>query len=171
MQREWGIIILVCTMTVFISHIWTFLKRYFLYLHFKCYPHSSFSLKTPYPMHSPPTHQPTHSHILVLGLPYTGASNLHRTKDLSSHWCPTTLSSATYAVGGLSMYTLWLVVYSLLTLGSLVCSYCCSSYGAANLVRSLGPFSSSSIEDPVLSPMVGCEHPLLYLSDTGRSLM
>ena len=36
--------------------------------------------------------------------------------------------------------------------GVLVSSYCCSSYGAAS---SFGPFSSSSIGDLVLSPMIG----------------
>jgi hypothetical protein len=30
------------------------------------------------------------------------------------------------------------------------------------------PFSNSSIGDPVLSPMDGCESPLLYFSGTGR---
>jgi hypothetical protein len=33
----------------------------------------------------------------------------------------------------------------------------------------LGPFSSSSIGDPVLSPIVGWEHLPLYLSGTGRA--
>ena len=28
---------------------------------------------------------PTHSHLTALAFPYTGASNLHRTKGLSSH--------------------------------------------------------------------------------------
>jgi hypothetical protein len=51
----------------------------------------------------------------------------------------------------------------------LVGSHCCSSYGAENPFISLGPFSSSFIGDPVLSPMDGCEHPLLYLSGTGRA--
>jgi hypothetical protein len=51
----------------------------------------------------------------------------------------------------------------------LISSYCCFSYEAANPFISLGPFSSSSIRDPVLSPMVGCEHPPLYLSGTGRA--
>jgi hypothetical protein len=54
-------------------------------------------------------------------------------------------------------------------LGLLVGSYCCSSYGAANPISSLGPFSSSSIGNPVLSPMDGCEPPLLYLSGTGSA--
>jgi hypothetical protein len=51
--------------------------------------------------------------------------------------------------------------------GILVSSYCCSSYGAANPFSSLGPFSSSFIGDPALSPMVGCDHPPLYLSGNG----
>jgi hypothetical protein len=51
----------------------------------------------------------------------------------------------------------------------LVSSYCCSSYGAANPFNFLGPFSSSFIGDPVLSPMDGYEHPLLYFSGTGRA--
>ena len=41
------------------------------------------------------------------------------------------------------------------SLGVLVGSYCFSSYGAPKPFSSLGPFSSSSIGDPVLSPMVG----------------
>jgi hypothetical protein len=52
---------------------------------------------------------------------------------------------------------------------TLVSSYCCSSYGAANLFSSLGTFSSSCIGDHVLHPMDGCEHPPLYLSGTGRA--
>ena len=48
-------------------------------------------------------------------------------------------------------------------------SYCCSSYGAANPFSSLDTFSSSFFGDPVLHPMDGCEHPLLYLSGTGRA--
>jgi hypothetical protein len=52
--------------------------------------------------------------------------------------------------------------------GVLVGSHCCSSYGAANPFSSLGHFSSSSIGDPLLSPMDGYEPPLLYFSGTGR---
>jgi hypothetical protein len=48
----------------------------------------------------------------------------------------------------------------------LVSSYCGSSYGATNPFISLGPFSNF-VGDPVLHPMYGCEHPLLYLSGTG----
>jgi hypothetical protein len=42
-------------------------------------------------------------------------------------------------------------------------------YGDGNSFNSLGPFSSSFIGDPVLSPMDGCDHPPLYLSGTGRA--
>jgi hypothetical protein len=48
------------------------------------------------------------------------------------------------------------------------CSYCCSSYGSADPFSCLGTFSSSFTGDPVLSPVNGSEHLLLYLSDTGR---
>jgi hypothetical protein len=44
--------------------------------------------------------------------------------------------------------------------GVLASSYCCSFYGTT-LFISLGPFSSSSIGEPVLSPMVGCKHSFL----------
>jgi hypothetical protein len=53
--------------------------------------------------------------------------------------------------------------------GVLASLYCCSSYRATNPFRSLGPFSSSFIGDSMLNPMDGCEHPLLYLSGTGRA--
>ena len=71
-----------------------------------------------------------------------------------------------------SAYHVYSLVGSLVpgALGFLVGSYCCfSSYGATNPFSSLGTFSSSFIGDPVLRPMDGCEHPLLYLSGTGRA--
>jgi hypothetical protein len=54
--------------------------------------------------------------------------------------------------------------------GGRVSSYCCSFYWVANPFRSLGPFSSSLIGDPVFSPMVECGHPPLYLSGTVKPL-
>jgi hypothetical protein len=51
----------------------------------------------------------------------------------------------------------------------LVSSYYSSSYGAANPFSSFGTFSSSFIGDSMLSPMDGCDHPLLYFSDTSRA--
>ena len=76
--------------------------RYFLYLHFKKFPLSRSPLWEP-PIPSPLPlplwrcpHSPTQSRLPALTSPYTGASNPHRTKGLSSHWCPTRPSSATY---------------------------------------------------------------------------
>jgi hypothetical protein len=57
----------------------------------------------------------------------------------------------------------WLSPWELWGVGVLIGWYCCSSYVVANSFSSLGPFSNSSIGDPVLSPMVGCEHLPLYL--------
>ena len=51
----------------------------------------------------------------------------------------------------------------------LVGRYCCSSYGVANPFSSLGPFSNSSNRDPLLSSMVGFQHPPLYLSGSGKA--
>jgi hypothetical protein len=44
-------------------------------------------------------HPPTHSRLPTMAFPYTVASSLHRTKDLSSHWCLTRPSSANYEAG------------------------------------------------------------------------
>ena len=54
-------------------------------------------------------------------------------------------------------------------MGVLFNSYCCFSYVAANPFISLGPLSSSFIGDLLLSPMDGCEHPLMYLSGIGNA--
>jgi hypothetical protein len=51
--------------------------------------------------------------------------------------------------------------------GVVVSSYCCSHYRVEDPFSSLGTFSSSSIGVPVFHPIDDCEHPLLYLSDTG----
>ena len=53
--------------------------------------------------------------------------------------------------------------------GCLVGWYCCSSYGFANPFSSFSPFSNSSVQDPVLSSLVGCDHPPPYLSGSGRA--
>ena len=74
--------------------------------------------QTPYPILPLPAsmrvlpHPPNHSCLPALAFPYTAASRLHRTKGLSSHWCPTKQSSVTYVAGamGCSMCTLWLVL-------------------------------------------------------------
>jgi hypothetical protein len=105
-------------------------------------------------------HPPNHSHLPTLHSPTLGhLSSLHRTKDLSFHWCMTRPSSATYAAG--AMCTPLLMALSLGVLGgrgegSPVGWHGCSSYGVANPFNSFSPFSNSSIRDPTLSPMVGC---------------
>jgi hypothetical protein len=48
--------------------------------------------------------------------------------------------------------------------GCLVGRYCCSSYEVANPLSSFNHFSNSSIGQPMLSSMVGCEHQPLFLS-------
>ena len=53
--------------------------------------------------------------------------------------------------------------------GGLVSSYCCSSYWVANPFSSFSPFSNSYIGNPILSPMVGCKHPHLFYSGSGRA--
>ena len=44
-----------------------------------------------------------------------------------------------------------------------------SSYGDEKAFNSFSLFSNSSNEDPVISPMVGYEYPLLYMSGSGRA--
>ena len=60
----------------------------------------------------PPT-QPLPPHCP--SIPLHWELSLHKTKDLSSYWCQTMPSSATYAARamGLSMCTLWFVVWEL----------------------------------------------------------
>jgi hypothetical protein len=66
-------------------------KNWIFYLHFKCYPLSWFPLRNAPSQPHPPasmrvlTHPPTNSLLTALAFPYTGASRLHRTKDLPSH--------------------------------------------------------------------------------------
>ena len=136
---------------------------------------SQFSLqKLPIPTPPPflwrcsPTH---HSCLTALAFPYAGASSLHQTKGLASHWCQIRPSSATYAAGatGLSMvfFVWWFSPWELW--GGLVDWYCCSSYGVANPFRSFSPSPNPSIGVTVLSPMVDCKHPHMYWSGSGRS--
>jgi hypothetical protein len=42
-------------------------------------------------------------------------------------------------------------------------------HGAANPLSSFSCFPNSSIRDPALSPMVGCKHLPMHLSDSGRA--
>jgi hypothetical protein len=95
----------------FILIFFSFLHIFFIYVS-NVIP---FTLETPYlilptlaSMRMLPN-PPTHSCLPALTFPYTGASSLHRTKGLSSHWCPKRPSLATYATKAMvpSMCTLW----------------------------------------------------------------
>jgi hypothetical protein len=74
------------------DNIYLLFIGYFIYLYFKCYPHSWFPLLKP-PIASPllqlpcvplPTPHP-HPHLTILAFTYTGVLSLHSTKGLSSH--------------------------------------------------------------------------------------
>jgi hypothetical protein len=58
------------------------------------------------------------------------------------------------------MCTPWLITSAqgALREGALVGWYCYSSYGFANPFSFFSPFSNFSIGDPMLSPMISCEH-------------
>jgi hypothetical protein len=73
--------------------------------------------------------------------------HLYRTKVFLSHWFQIRPSSTTDAAGsiGPSLYTLWLVVYSLGVLESLVGWYGSSFYGVAKFFSSFSPSPNSSI--------------------------
>jgi len=123
-----------------------FFIGYFMYLHLLCYviPLPSFPLSS---LSSPCFYEDTPPPSHPLPPQHPGEMILHRTKGFSSYWCQTIPSPATYMVEatGPSMCALWLVVYSLGTLGGgLVRWYCCSSYGVTN------PFSFFS--PPLGSP-------------------
>jgi hypothetical protein len=120
--------------------------RYFLHLHFKCYPES--------PLYPPLPPLPTHSHFLALAVPCTEAYKDCKTKGAS---LPND--------GGLSH--LLHMHLETQVLGVLVSSYCYSTYRVADPFSSLGTFTSSSIGGHVFHPIADCEHPLLCLPGTG----
>ena len=96
--------------SLLISFFDLFFIRYFIYIS-NVNPFFVSPPKMSYSIPPSPAHQPTHSCFVVLAFPYTGASILHRTKGLSSHWCLTRPTSGTYLAGAMSpsMCTLWLV--------------------------------------------------------------
>ena len=124
-------------------------KNHFIHLHFKWFSPSKLPLhKSPIP--SPISllfssmrvlfHPLTHFSLPTLVSPYAGASSLHRIKGLLSHWSQKHSSYAAYItiVMDPSVYTRWLMVYSLGTLHGLV-SWYCSSYRVAIHFSSLSP--------------------------------
>jgi hypothetical protein len=110
------------------------------------------SLKSSIPSHCPAP-QPTHSCLLALAFPCTGAYDLLKTKGLSSDWwlvCP---------LLHMQLETQYC--------GVLVSSYCWSSYRVADQFSSLGTLSSSFFRGPVIHLIDDSEHPLLYLPAHG----
>ena len=104
----------------------------------------------PSPTHTPtPTFWPWHSPVL-------GHIKFASPMGLFFHWWLIRPSFDTYAARAPGVKSSRV----------LVSSYCCSTYRVADPFRSLGTFSSSSIEGPVLHPIADCEHPLLCLPGT-----
>ena len=112
------------------------------------------------------THPPTPTSMA--SIPYTGAS-IEPSQD-QGPFLPLMQDKAT-----LCYICSWSHVYSFVPglvpgrsgKGHLVGSYCCSSSGVANPFNSFSPFSNSSIQDPVLSPMVGSfQHALLGIHNS-----
>ena len=70
---------------------------------------------------------------------------------------------------GASMCTLWMVVLSPGAIGDLAkLTLLLPLLGAANTLSSFSSFTNSSIRDLMLSAMVGCKYPTLYLSYSVR---
>jgi hypothetical protein len=134
-----------------------FFIRYFLYLHFKFNPFRLFPSEPPPPPFLPCS--PTHPFPLPCpGIP------LHRAIEPSQDQGPLlSLMSdkvilcyiCSWSLGSLHMYSL---VGDLVPVSSGVsdCFIYCSSYGTTNPFSYLGPFFSSFIGHPVLSPMDSC---------------
>jgi hypothetical protein len=122
--------------------------RYFLHLHFKCYPRSPLYL-LPTLLPKPPTSDsyPWHSTVLgqiIYARPRASPPNDGRLGQLLLH---TQLETRAQGV----MFP----------------SYCCSYYRATDPLSNLHTFSSSSIGGLGFHPLDDCEHPLLYFPGTG----
>ena len=115
-----------------------FFIRYFLHLHFKCYPQAPYTLPHPAP-------QPTHSPFLTLAFPCTEAYKVCNTKGPlfpSDSW-----------LGHLLLH----MQLETQALGVLVSSNGCFTYTVADPFSSLGAFSSFSIGGPVFHPIDDCD--------------
>jgi hypothetical protein len=128
--------------------IFYFFIRYFLHLHFKCYPQSPV-YPPPILLPNPPTpaYWPWHSPVLeymIFAIP-----------------------RASPPIAGLLGHPLLHMQLETQLWRVLVSSYCCSSYSVADPFSSWGTFSSSFFGDPVFHPIDDCKHPLLYLPGIG----
>jgi hypothetical protein len=122
-----------------------FFIRYFVHLHFKCYPKSPLPPPLSYPPipTSWPWHSPVPRHI-KFARPRACLPNDGRLGHLLIHMHLETQAP-----------------------GVLLSSYCCSTYRVADPFSSLGTFSSSSIGGPVIHPIADSEHLLLCLPGPG----
>jgi hypothetical protein len=130
---------------------------------FPGFPYKKLLSPTPYPC--PPTHP-----LLLPGLGIPLQCDINPSQDQRPLLPLMTNKAILCYICGWSLESLhsYSLVESLGALRVLIGWSCCSSCGAANPFSSLGPFSSFTIVDLVLSLVVGWEHPPLYLSGTGR---
>jgi hypothetical protein len=122
--------------------IFAFFIRYFLHLHFKCYPKS--------PLYPPPALLPNTP--TPASWPWHIIFSRPRTSPPTDGWL------------GHSLLNMQLETRSL---GLLVSSYCCSTYRVAEPFSSLDTFSSYFIRGPVFHSIEDWEHSLLYLPGIG----
>jgi hypothetical protein len=129
----------------FFFFFFNFLIRYFLYVHFQCYPKSP-----PYPLpYLPtPTSWPWHSPVLK-------HIKFARPMGLSFHWWPTRPSSDTYAARDKSSGGYWLVHIVVPPIGLQIPL----APWMLSLAPPLGALWSIQVDD--------CEHPLLCLLGPG----
>jgi hypothetical protein len=144
----------------------------FSYLHFKCYPFSRSPLQKPsipdsFPLSlwgCSPTHtttpafSPWHSPTLGQWTP-TEPTDVQQGHLLPHKWLESWVPPCV-------LFGWWSSPWVLQ--GDLAGWHCCSTHGAAHPLSCFSPFSNSSSGDPILTPMVGCEHPPLYLSGFSR---
>jgi len=112
---------------------------------FPLYTHPILSPLTPASMKVLPQ-PPTHSCFTASAFSYTGASSLHRTKGLPSHWWQIRSSSASYSSGAMGPSMLLALVCGLVfgssgVGGGLANWYYCSSYGVTNHFSSFIPLT------------------------------
>jgi hypothetical protein len=125
-----------------------FLIRYFLHLHFKCYPKSPlYPLPALLPNQATPSSWPWHSTILghmIFAQP-----------------------RASPPIDGQLGHPLLHIQLKTQFCRELDRSYCWSTYRIADPFISLGTISSFFFRGPVFHPINECKHPLLYLPGTG----
>jgi hypothetical protein len=110
----------------------------------------------------------THSHLYAIAFSYTGVLSLHRTEAPSpinvSQGHPVLHMWLQPWVPPCVLFDWWFSFWDIWGGG-----WCCSSFWVETPFSSSCPFSTPTIGDPELSPMVGYEHPPLYVSGSGKA--